>query len=215
MPRAKPRAKKKAAPLSKAGRTDCPDDGLLLLPDPEWCDIERLPGVETYVRFYPSKDYLNDMLADKANWSPSLKPGITMTVANVMAGLILPRLLDFQQWRDHAANFFSRLCGHRRVMHDQVQQALDELRTAHESLAKRVTELEKQQTRTSPSPTHLPNQNRVLYSTVAGCSTETVKGKILGAQLEAIRQRSLSPGADTLNALTDCIPRQLPQVIIV
>ena len=113
-----------------------------MLPDPAWVDIERLPSMERYVEFRPPPQFRNAMLADRERWAPGVDSRIQLAVATVTSNVVAPRIVDLEWWRDHVAEFFARLCAHRRAMHNQNASALIQLRERHDTLAGRVSELE-------------------------------------------------------------------------
>ena len=54
------------------------------------------------------------MLNDSEAWAPEVPRASQRAIANVMSRVVMPRLVDFEQWVQHATNFFNRLCAHRR-----------------------------------------------------------------------------------------------------
>ena len=116
----------------------------------------------------------------------------------------MPMLKDFEHWRNHAVDFFKRLCGHRRAMHDQTKVALDELRSRHDALATHVRKVEERlavlETGTTERIDSCHYESSVTGNRQRGRSP-SVPERILKAQLEAIHKRSPSPGPDALRAL--------------
>ena len=95
-----------------------------LLPDPEWCDVEAPPSAQEYAWFDTPCNFSNGMFADKARWARESPIHVASAITKAISGIVIPRILDYEVWRDHAAAFFRRLCAHRRAMHVRWNKAM-------------------------------------------------------------------------------------------
>ena len=203
------RTKKEALTSTKSAPSN---DPRILLPDPEWCDIEPLPNAERYTRFNPTKAFRNSMLADRSNWPPADSP-VTIAIANVMSDVVMPRFVSLEQWCAHAAEFFRRLCNHRKAMHSQIESSFqelqsryDELRVRHDEQSNKIVELDKRVRhleQQSMPPLFPPRSSRNEDTGNQRGRSPSVPHRILFAQLAAVRARSPSLGADALKALAE------------
>ena len=145
----------------------------------------------------------------------------------VISGVVVPRVLDYEAWRNHASAFFHRLCAHRRAMHGRWNKAMAEFSRRQGTAAEKILELESRlaavearlasvsspsrQSARSPqrhdrsSPTQRgrpPTADQQHHTTtLAGSRERSIPERILDAQLEAIGRRSDSLGPDALRAL--------------
>ena len=197
-----------------------------LLPDPEWCDVAAPPSASEYAWFDTPRNFSNGMFSDRARWARECPLQVASAITKAISGIVVPRILDYEVWRDHAAAFFKRLCAHRRAMHDRWNRAMAEFSRRLTSTENRVSGLEQRladvEARlargvpfsvTSTDPRHHEDRNisRRGRSPAAhlrssspdhGRSRErSIPEKILDAQLTAIGKRSDSPGPDALRAL--------------
>ena len=124
------RGRGRAAAKSAAGVPGAADDEQALADalDPEWQPIADAPPCERYLLFGPPRHYRDDMLNDSHAWAPEVPRAIQRAIANVMSCVVLPRLVDFEQWVQHATDFFNRLCAHRRRRGATVDSAFVQMR---------------------------------------------------------------------------------------
>ena len=53
-----------------------------LMADPGWCDIEPLPvPPEQYILFTPPPTFMEQMVADRANWARDVETGVVRAMA--------------------------------------------------------------------------------------------------------------------------------------
>ena len=110
--------------------------------DAGWCDIAALPVDPCkYNLFHPPKAFYDGMLADSASWSHDADKNVARCVASAISKIVMPWLVDWQDWRKHASDFFRRLCLHRQRRADTTDARLEKLRTGLESLNARVVVL--------------------------------------------------------------------------
>ena len=194
-----------------------------LVPDPEWHDLECPPSVEEYAWFNMPRSFGSGMMADRARWAPDVPVPIACAVVRAVAGVVVPRIMDFEQWRRHTVDFFKRLCAHRRAMHTRWNRAMRDFSTRQGTLAERILALEQRievleaQLAAAQMESHPPQRpvsrgqprrehslpERSLGATPVGSGRRelSVPERILEAQLGAIGKRSDSPGPDALRAL--------------
>ena len=84
------------------------------------------------------------MIADSANWSHGAGLAVVSAVAAAVAKVVVPRFVDLYQWTQHAANFFKRLCTHRRMNHERYLGALHQIGGRIERLEGEMARLEAQ-----------------------------------------------------------------------
>ena len=186
---------------------------------PEWCDLECPPSVEDYAWFNMPKSFGSGMMADRARWAPDVPTPIVCAVVRAVAGVVVPRIMDFEQWRRHTVDFFKRLCGHRRAMHSKWNRAMSDFGKRQGVLAERILALEQRievleaqlaaaQPSQRPASCGQPRREHSLPERILGAASAgsgrrelSVPERILEAQLDAISRRSDSPGPDALRAL--------------
>ena len=113
-----------------------------LMADPGWCDIEALPvRPEHYILFNPPATFMQQMVADRANWARDVETGVVRAIARAIAGTCLPWHADWSNWRAHASDFFSRLCSHRMARASQTDGVIQRLEERITSLEKAVVKL--------------------------------------------------------------------------
>ena len=183
--------------------------------------------MQEYAWFNIPKNFSNGMFADKARWAQDTSIQVTCTIVRAISGIVVPRILDFEAWRDHATEFFRRLCAHRRAMHGRWNKAMSDFSRRQGTTAEKLLELEhrlaavearmgrgflhaaqatsgsaSQGQRFSPprgrAPPGSPREGR---ASPAISRERSIPERILDAQLEAIGKRSDSPGPDALRAL--------------
>ena len=144
-----PKGRKNKHTVNEAHSTsgkDREEKGLVPVPDPEWHDLELLPGSDVYMKFTPPRTFRDALLADTTNWNLNTEPRVNLTISNLVATIIIPRFIDLETWRAHAIQWFKRVCLHRRAMHGNYMEALNELRQRQETLSNRLRKLEEQVT---------------------------------------------------------------------
>ena len=112
-----------------------------LIPDPEWHDLECPPPVEEY-HWYNIPRFGKKMQADRGRWAPDVDMPIVSAMVRAVTGLVVPHIMDFQQYRRHTTEFFKRLCGHRRLMHTQWNRAMQAFTTRQRTLAEKILDME-------------------------------------------------------------------------
>ena len=112
-----------------------------LVPDPEWHDLECPPPVEEY-HWFNIPRFGKRMQADKGRWAPDVDMPIVNAMVRAVTGIVVPHIMDFQQWRRHTVEFFKRLCAHRRAMHTRWNRAMRDFSTRQGTLAEKILALE-------------------------------------------------------------------------
>jgi hypothetical protein len=107
---------------------------------PEWLDIAPLPNMPSqYARICPLDTFAEQMVADVQNWYVVTgtigHAGIARSIANAINQQCLCWHIDWSSWRDHAQDFFARLCLHRRRRGETVDAAFAELREQVDKVA--------------------------------------------------------------------------------
>ena len=103
------------------------DEESLYWSDPEWVDLQHPPPADRYLGFEPPRAFVDAMLADKMRWAGNGEGSVLKMIANALARVVMPRLVEWEGWRDHAVGFFKRLCAHRRGVFRQVSGAIGQL----------------------------------------------------------------------------------------
>ena len=121
MPRNRARGKAKAAPPA------APQEPLLT-PDPEWVDLQAVPGGPTkYKCFNTPREFYDGMVADAPSWALGADPQTVRSIASAVARTVIPWIADAQHWREHLGDFCSRLCAHRQHRAATVDARLEHL----------------------------------------------------------------------------------------
>jgi hypothetical protein len=121
---------------------------------PEWLGIAPLPNMPSqYARICPLDTFAEQMVADVQNWyvvtgagtehagtsklarAGTEHAGIARSIANAINQQCLCWHIDWSSWRDHAQDFFARLCLHRRRRGETVDAAFAELREQVDKVA--------------------------------------------------------------------------------
>ena len=158
-------------------------------------------------------------MADRQRWAPDVSAPVVCAVVRAVAGVVVPRILDFEVWRQHTVDFFKRLCAHRRAMHSRWNRAMSDVGKRRGVLAERILTLEHRvevleaqlaavQPSQRPASCGQPRLEHSLPERILGAASAgsgrrelSVPERILEAQLDAISRRSDSPGPDALRAL--------------
>lgn len=112
--------------------------------DPEWYDIESLQSAESYARFTPpTNNFLRTMLNLRDEWAPNVDFNVQAAITGVMHGIVIPRFIDWESWRDHTNHFFRRLCQHRRIVQTDIDQTITTLQERHDVLCRNIETLQK------------------------------------------------------------------------
>ena len=175
---------------------------------PEWHEREKLPFAEEYMFFDATPtSYKNAMFHDRARWSHAIDIRTASALASVTAHIVMPRLVDSEEWQKHSEKFFRRVCAHRRHMHGKYEAAFEQLREKHRLLQAQVERMEGviANLEARLATTQHAGRNPGLVGDVeAGVSRgRSVPERLLEAQLTAIRARSPSPGPAALQALAE------------
>ena len=202
-----------------------------LVPDPEWVDTDQPADMEAYEFFTPPPKYRCGMAAAHETWAPGVGKPVVKAITYVTANAIGPYILSLQVWRAHAADFFSRLCAHRRYVHTAFEKATEQLRERHGQLKEAIEQLQERhgqlhdrvgvlEARLADAEAGLAaSQARFKY---AGSSApqehvgmqrpreRSVPERVLDAQLHAIRARSRSPGHHTREVMGAYLGRDWP-----
>ena len=144
--------------------------------------------------------YRSAMMADRKFWVCDADSKSQLAIATVTANIVMPRLIELDQWRTYAENFFRRLCAHRRKTHDRTWKELATQRTEHEKLPMQVRALEekvKQLERAPQGKGETPLRQERGRSTSPGYP---LPEQISNGQLRALVARSKSPAYDTWKA---------------
>ena len=174
----------------------------LLVPDPDWVDIEPLPDARGYTAFSPPRVFEDGMLKDKDRWATSSDPSTVRTVASAIAKVVQPRLVDLCLWREHVADFLKRLCLHRRLTSDRNAEALTSLQRRVDQLERRMRDIEQGQHESDRSPGP-PCHRGARRGRSPPRDEEPVHERVLRAQLAAAAARSLSPALSATSVLLD------------
>ena len=191
--------------------------------DPEWHDCAVVPSFLIYSRFDSPPNYQTAMLADKANWGCGGDRRSLLAITKVMAHIVFPRLIDLDQWRALADNFFRRLCAHRRRTHDRTWDELLKLRSEVKALCahrrrthdetwdellklraevRALEEKVKLVERASQGKGQTPRQQERGRSTTSRQPESSIEARtVLNAQLQAVAARSNSPAYHTMQAV--------------
>ena len=149
--------------------------------------------------FRPPPAFRNDMLAAREDWAPGADKKTQLSIANAIANTVFPRIVDLCLWRDHAADFFVRLCSHRQRLGSSTAEAMEQLRTAHYHLEERVRKLEAGHANLQAPPQDGQGSDPQALAQVRNAGPargRSVPDRVFNAQLAAIRARSHSPGPD-------------------
>ena len=111
-----PKAKRQPKPISsnevhkeeETGRDNDPAP-------PVWRDLVSLPPVEEYMLFNSPPEYSIAMRKDSGRWATSCDIPAMLAITNITSRLIMPRLVDLNQWKAVVSSFLGRLCRHRRT----------------------------------------------------------------------------------------------------
>ena len=146
------------------------------------------------------------MMADRKFWGCDADAKSQLAIATVTANIVLPRLMELDQWRTYAENFFQRLCAHRRRTHDRTWNELETQRTEHEKLCKQVRALEErvkqlERLRAPQGKGETPLRHERGRSTSPGTGFPPMDTLI--GQIRAIAARSKSPAHDTMQVLQE------------
>ena len=188
--------------------SDAADQVKELVPNAEWVDLEQPARMEAYRKFDPPPQYRCGMAAAHKDWAPEVDRPVARAITYVTANVIAPYILSLQEWKDHASDFFRRLCIHRRYTHAQLKGAIEELRERHRQLHDRIGPLEIQvaeaEARLADVEAGLAAAHtRFKYANATALKEHlgprpprerSVPERLLDAQLHAIRARSRSPG---------------------
>ena len=122
---------------------DVPEEGWPM-PDPSWCDIP--PIVTTpptrYEAFKPPSAFADAMVADSSFWaSPDVGKSVVRAIVSAITQQCVPWHFDYARWREHATDFFRRLCSHRRGREDTVTAAINEVRVCITSVNEKIDSL--------------------------------------------------------------------------
>ena len=127
-------------------------------------------------------------------------------------------------WRAHAADFFSRLCAHRRYVHTAFEKATEQLRERHGQLKEAIEQLQGRvgvlEARLADAEAGLAaSHTRFKYAGLSAPQEHvgvqrprerSVPERVLDAQLHAIRARSRSPGHHTREVMGAYLGRDWP-----
>ena len=182
-----------------------------LMADPGWCDIEALPvRPEHYILFNPPATFMQQMVADRANWARDVETGVVRAIARAIAGTCLPWHADWSNWRAHASEFFGRLCSHRMARASQTDAVIQRLSERITTLENAVAKLQTAKA-AAPVPAGASHTNpeevigvsaklqaaEAKASVPAGSShltfEEDIGVSVLRAQLRAVASRSPEP----------------------
>ena len=97
------------------------------VPDATWHDIAHLDLDGNYTSFRPPRKFVDAMVADAKHWAETEDRSVIWTVASAVAKVVMPMILDFQQWRMHINNHLRRLCGSRRLFMSETQEFVTQL----------------------------------------------------------------------------------------
>ena len=202
-----------------------------LVPDPEWVDTDQPADMEAFEFFNPPPKYQWGMAAAHETWAPGVGKPVVKAITYVTANAIGPYILSLQVWRAHAADFFSRLCAHRRYVHTAFEKATEQLRERHGQLKEAIEQLQERHgqlhDRVGVLEARLADAEAGLAAAhtrfkYAGLSApqehvgvqrpreRSVPERVLDAQLHAIRARSRSPGHHTREVMGAYLGRDWP-----
>ena len=134
-----------------------PDSADELVPDPWWHDLQAPPSVRHYSEFNMTTPFFREMMANRAAWAADIGHSTASAIARTVANVINPRIMDMEEWRKHAVDFFKRLCAHREWLNGKWNGRLA-------SLFRREVDLEAQLAVMRPQLSRLESRVEALES---------------------------------------------------
>ena len=134
-----------------------PDSADELVPDPWWHDLQAPPSVRHYSEFNMRTPFFSEMMANRAAWAADIGHSTASAIARTVANVINPRIMDMEEWRKHAVDFFKRLCAHREWLNGKWNGRLA-------SLFRREVDLEAQLAVMRPQLSRLESRVEALES---------------------------------------------------
>ena len=184
-----------------------------MLVDPDWVDTDQPPDIgKKFCIFTPPRKFSDEMIGARSAWAYGVDRAVADAITYVTANVVVPHIWSLQVWRDHAADFFHRLCAHRKHAHAMIGEAIEELRKENVALNARICDLE---ARAADAEAGLAAAHtRFQYANSSGsqrgrdaCSREraisrerSIEERLLDAQLNAARGRSSTPSVAAARA---------------
>ena len=162
-----------------------------LIADPNWVDIESLPfAADQYFCVDVPRHFRDAMIKDAKNWAESsasdARTWAIRAITKAVSRVVMPRIIDLRDWRDHVARHLNQLCLHRRRFESDTISLVEKLAEKCEFLEAQVSRFQSKWSR------HEEDTDKIIQQLQERCTLTNDQVLLLQGKVSSLESTSTS-----------------------